>query len=196
MTASARRGAVPGFIGKDPVAAATDASFKRGTAGIAYVVSDGRWGLRSWVSPGGYIDPTGSSVVLVAELRAVALLFEDSSGPDPAILLVDSKAAVEYLRSWQRGDTDRMPEGYSLRQRSGGQAPTLVRLALLMNGWHRILAVEHVPGHAGHPLNEAADSLASIARRRVPAGEACARASGLVEAFLSVWHGSAGRRAE
>ena len=42
--------------------------------------------------------------------------------------------------------------------------------------------------HTGHPLNEAADALASLAQRGLPAVETRSRAEGLVEAFLRTWH--------
>jgi hypothetical protein len=55
------------------------------------------------------------------------------------------------------------------------------------------LRPEHVKGHAGHPLNETADSLASIARRRVTeVFDSPARAASLAEAFLRDWHRSPG----
>ncbi|GAA0597982.1 hypothetical protein GCM10009546_70030 [Actinomadura livida] len=98
------QGRVPGWTGlPGPLVAATDASWKRGTCGIGYVVSDGRWGMRGWTF--GPQDPTGP---------------------------------------------------------------------------HRV-------------LNETADSLASIARRRATETfDSTARAEGLVEAFLHAWHRTGG----
>ncbi len=102
-------GKVKGFEGKGPLIAATDASYKARTAGIAYVISDGRWGLRQWAAQP-RLDPTGPSRVLIAELRAVALLVEAPAGPRAAGLLVDSVNAIKYLRAWQAGDAQRMPD--------------------------------------------------------------------------------------
>ena len=127
------------------------------------------------------------SAVLVAELRAVALLLEGPDQPRPAELLLDSTIAIRYLRNWQRGRIERMPEGYSLLPRRGPQsAPTLVRLAGIM-AQHPEIQLQHVHSHTGHPLNEAADALASLAQRGLPAVETRSRAEGLVEAFLRTW---------
>ncbi|WP_285783258.1 RNase H family protein [Microbispora sp. NBRC 16548] len=183
---------VPGFVGRGPLVAATDAAMKRnGTGGMGYVVSDGRWGMRSWVTMPrrGLTDPSGPSRVAVAELRAVDLLLcqigEDANG---LLLLTDSTHGLSYLQRWQRGDVDHMPPGYSLRPRTQATEPTLVRLARIVSQLPR-LRVEHVQGHRAHPLNEAADALAGIAARR--AEDARPRAADLVTAFLRDWHSAA-----
>jgi ribonuclease HI len=179
-------GKVKKFDGSGPLVAATDASYKRGVAGIACVVSNGSWALSRWGSAIRH-DPSGPAGVLVAELRAVALLLE---GPDrlrPPELLLDSTIAIRYLRAWQRGRIERMPEGYSLLPRRGPQAaPTLVRLAGIM-AQHPEIRLQHVHSHTGHPLNEAADALASLAQRGLPAVETRSRAEGLVDAFVRTW---------
>ncbi|MCO5967498.1 RNase H family protein [Actinoallomurus soli] len=177
------------WAGTDPVIAATDASWKKGHGGLGYVTSTGRWGFRS--RPEDRTDPTGRSKVLVNELRAVELLLsvlgEDASD---LVLLVDSLSALTYLRSWQNGRTELMPDGYDLRPRRRG-APTLVRLAervAVLPG----LCLEHVKAHSGHPLNEAADSMASIARRSLSESfDAAARAEDLAKSFLLTWHQTA-----
>jgi ribonuclease HI len=180
-------GKVKGFDGTGPRVAATDASYKRGVAGIACVVSSGSWGLSRW-APGQRHDPTGPAAVLVAELRAVAFLLEGPDQPRPPELLLDSTIAIRYLRAWQRGRIERMPDGYSLLPRRGPQpAPTLVRLAGIM-AQHPEMQLQHVHSHTGHPLNEAADALASLAQRGLPAVETRSRAEGLAEAFLRAWH--------
>lgn len=180
-------GRVDGFTGKGRLVAATDAGYKNKTAGIAFVVSDGRWGLKHWMR-NMVLDPTGPAKVLIMELRAVALLCE-ARGALPDALLIDSTKAISYLRSWQAGNTGPMPSGYSLRPRTGrpDKAPTLVRLAELMAANPQI-EIAHVHSHRGHPLNEAADSLASIALRGLSATEARSRATAQAEAFLPVWH--------
>jgi ribonuclease HI len=178
-------GQAPCRSGGAPLVAATDASWKQGQGGLGYVVSDGRWGMRGW--QGDRQDPTGHSKVLVHELRAVALLLSVVDSAAELTLLVDSMPALRYLRSWQLGDISLMPEGYDLRPRRSG-APTLVRLAervAIMPG----LRMEHVKGHSGHLLNEAADALASMSRRRLTQPfDARSRAEDLVRSFLIAWH--------
>jgi len=168
-----------------PLVAATDASWKGSAGGYAYVTSDGRWGLRSHGRSN--VDPTGPSRALVNELRAVEFLLAAVATPGLALtVLVDSAPALGYLAHWRSGDTARMPRGYSLRPRSTGQ-PTLVRLADRVS--RTAVAFEHVKGHHGHPLNEAADSLSAMARRWVDGHfEVPDRAAGLVEAFVRAWH--------
>ena len=180
-------GKVKGYDGAGPLVAASDASYKRSVAGMACVVSNGSWGLSRWGS-GGRHDPSGPATVLVAELRAVALLLEAPDRPRPPELLLDSTIAIRYLRAWQQGRLERMPDGYSLLPRRGPQtAPTLVRLAGIM-AQHPEIRLQHVHSHTGHPLNEAADALASLAQRGLPEVETRSRAKGLVEAFVRTWH--------
>ncbi|TDB97991.1 RNase H family protein [Actinomadura sp. 7K534] len=185
------QGQVPGWSGlPGPLVAATDASWKRGTCGVGYVVSDGRWGMRGWTF--GPQDPTGPRRVLVSELRAVGLLLDRVEDGRDLVLLVDSLSALRFLRAWRRGDTGLLPDGYDVRPRRSGADPSLVRLARQVVG-RPGLRLEHVRGHSGHPLNETADSLASIARRRATETfDSTARAEGLVEAFLHAWHGTGG----
>ncbi|GGQ07382.1 hypothetical protein [Streptosporangium pseudovulgare] len=179
-----RHGRVPvRWPATGPLTAATDASWKNRVGGLGYITSDGHWGLCG--RPTDRHDPTGPAKVLVNELRAVDLLLRGAPGPD--VLLVDSTGALELLRAWQRGEVERMPEGYDLRPRRCGP-PALVRLAEHVAGLGG-LSVRHVKGHSGHLLNEAADSLASIARRSVTERfDVTERAAGLVSSFLSSWH--------
>ncbi|MGR6320076.1 hypothetical protein Q2K19_25480 [Micromonospora soli] len=169
-----------------PLVAATDASWKGRAGGIGYVASDGRYGLRSR-RPGRH-DATGCSRVLVSELRAVEFLFTAyDTAPVGMTVLVDSRPALNYLHRWQGGETGAMPAGYDLRPRHAGMKPTLVRLAELV-AERPELTFAHVKGHAQHPLNEAADSLAHMARRRVEEPfDVRQRAHDLVEAFLRDW---------
>ena len=181
-------GIVSGFTGKDPVVAATDAAYKNRLPAYGYLATDGRWGLDRWRPGSARTDPTGPSAVLVAELRAVAFLLE-RPGNLPSLLLLDSALALGYLRSWQAGEVTRMPVGYSPPERRGRESktPPLVQLAKLMAS-HPGIKTEHVASHAGHPLNEAADALASLAWRELPTAETRIRAAGLAEAFLADWY--------
>ncbi|MGW4500679.1 RNase H family protein [Micromonospora sp. NPDC004336] len=174
------------------VVAATDASWKGRAGGIGYVASDGHYGLCGRGT--GRLDLTGASRVLINELRAVDFLLSAyDEAPAGMTVLLDSLAALRYLHRWQGGETDAMPAGYSLRPRRWADQPTLVRLAE-----HVVrrpdLAFAHVKGHSGHALNEAADGLSHMARRRL--GESFdvrPRAHALVDAFLRDWHTSVAR---
>lgn len=181
------QGMVRGFANRGRIVAATDAAYKKRVASFGCVVSDGRWALDRHTYADRR-DPTGPSAVLVAELRAVALLLERSA-PLPAVLLMGNALAIRFLHAWQRGESDRMPEGYSLRQRwgPGAPTPTLVRLSTLMVE-HPGIWIEHVRARKGHPLNEAADALASLAMRGLSADETRSRAESLAQAFLAQWH--------
>jgi ribonuclease HI len=170
-----------------PPVAATDASWKGRAGGIGYVVSDGRYGLRGRGT--GRLDPTGASRVLIDELRAVEYLLTGYDEPPAGLtVLVDSTPALRYLHRWQAGATALMPEGYSLRQRRWTERPTLVRLAELVAA-RPDLTFAHVKGHSGHALNEAADALSHMARRRREERfDVHSRAYDLVDAFLRTWH--------
>ncbi|MFD0583140.1 hypothetical protein [Dactylosporangium darangshiense] len=86
--------------------AATDASWKARNGGIAYVISDGRFGLRGRGSD--HTDPTGPSRVLINELRAVEYLLSGfTTPPNHLTVLVDNTTALSYLRRWQRGTPPR-----------------------------------------------------------------------------------------
>lgn len=185
---SVMRGTVPGYESTGPLVIATDAGYKHRTAAYGYIGSDGRWGLERRPAGDPRLDTTGPSAVLVAELRAVAFALAGCASM-PRRLLLDSTVAIRYLRQWQAGRTGRMPAGYSLRPRWGDsrRTPALVRLAAAMAAAPAV-SVEHVPGHRGHQLNEAADALASLAWRKLRSAETRARAEGLAVAFLADWH--------
>lgn len=170
-----------------PVVAATDASWKGRIGGIGYVVSDGHYGLRSRST--GWQDPTGASRVLINELRAVDFLLSAFTEPPAGMtVLVDSAIALRWLRRWQAGEVDAMPAGYDLRPRRSGEQPTLVRLAGTVSR-RPDLSFQHVKGHSGHALNEAADGLCQMARRRLDESfDVRPRAHALVDAFLADWH--------
>ncbi|MFU8874351.1 ribonuclease HI [Micromonospora sp. SL4-19] len=175
-----------------PVVAATDASWKGRAGGIAYVVSDGHYGLRGRGT--GRLDPTGPSRVLISELRAVDFLLSAyEEVPAGMTVLLDSVVALRWLCRWQAGEVAAMPAGYSLRPRRWADQPTLVRLAEQVSR-RPDLCFQHVKGHSGHALNEAADGLSHMARRRLDeAFDVRPRANALVDAFLRDWHASLAR---
>lgn len=179
-----------------PLIVATDASYKSRFAGWGYVSSDGHWGC-SGMPTRGRLNPTGKSGAMVSELRAVYMALSDLRDAAKMTLLLDSLAAIRFLNLWKEGNVDQMPDGYSLRPRftraGATGTPTLVKLARNVAARPGV-DVRHVPGHSGHPLNEAADGLAHFARRCMSGdqdGDEPAlrnRASGLVTAFLYTWH--------
>ncbi|MFF0251273.1 ribonuclease HI [Micromonospora zamorensis] len=173
-----------------PLVAASDASWKGRAGGIGYVVSDGHYGLLGRGT--GRLDPTGISRVLVNELRAVDYLLTGyDEAPVGMTVLLDCLVAVRYLHRWQAGETDAMPAGYSLRRRRWSDKPTLVRLAEQV-ARRPDLTFAHVKGHSGHALNEAADGLSHMARRRREESfDLRPRAHALVDAFLRDWHANA-----
>lgn len=205
------RGRVAGGPDAAPLVAATDASAKKGARrrrddflGWAYITGHGHWGCGGRIFEG-RLNPHRYGASLSGELRAVHMLLGDLGREfgeiPPMTVLIDSQGAIGFLRRWRAGHVDVMPEGYSLRPRHGPAAgdgkPTLVRLAEAVAS-HPQLTFEHVAGHSGHPLNEAADGLARFARACL-AGERtgdraalAGHASGLAAAFLAAWRDQGG----
>ncbi|KWX02270.1 hypothetical protein TH66_11055 [Carbonactinospora thermoautotrophica] len=142
-----------------PIVVATDAATQNGRVGYAFVTTAGRFGLGAFPHPERIVGPAQT---LVAELRTVNVAIE-SDGNHPFIILCDSQDAVEYLRAWRRGNLI-YPDGYTL-YRKNGRTPTLVKLSRKLASNPRRYKVEWVKGHAGHPLNEVADSMAKLALR-------------------------------
>lgn len=148
--------------------AATDGSWKQGVGGYAYVTHNGHWALGARKEKGSnyHLTPhrdhgTGA---LVMELRAVALVIKHFPGR-AVRFLIDSESALGFLRAWQAGEVARMPAHYSLRpRRTGDGRPALVQLAAVVAERDDLRFVK-VTAHDGHPMNEVADGLASIARR-------------------------------
>jgi ribonuclease HI len=183
-----------------PLIVATDASVKNRSAGWGFVCTNGSWGCRGHHIHRNPLDPTPDrrTMVDVSELRAVRLALQELKRIAPrarATFLLDSTVAIMYLTEWQKGNIDAMPPGYSLRPRIRGDSkPALVELAEWVHRSRRLFTFEHVPGHSRHPLNEAADSLAGIARRCAAKEyegtpeEVYTRADGLVGAFVDDWH--------
>jgi ribonuclease HI len=168
-------GAIPGFAPSVPLVAASDASMHeaRRLAGFGWLTTDGDWGTGRWQHPAWMSRQT----IQVAELRAVASLLVHVT---PDILLTDSRAVTWYVGRWQEGYDD-TPRGYD-----GHPGSVLARAAAAAREAPG-MRVEHVRAHRGHLLNEAADSLAAIARSGDPADRKRERASGLVASFLVSW---------
>lgn len=183
--------------GSTRLIAATDGSLKGPHGGFGYVTYNGHWGLAARTMRG-HLNPIADhgTGVLVLELRAVALVIDHFPGR-AVRFLIDSTEAIRYLHAWQSGHGYQMPPGYNLRPRRSGDdpRPALVRLAESVSG-RTDLRFVHVKGHAGHAMNEVADSLARIGRRAIGGGLGIEhavgeRASNRVAAFLSNTRGGA-----
>jgi ribonuclease HI len=172
------RAAAPG-----QVTVATDGSCKTRYLGWGYISSTGHWGCAADILGGDS---------LAAELRAVGMAIGDI--PVPCRIVLDSTDALSFLRSWQAGNVNRMPPAPELtaamRAGSARQQP-LEEIAAMVAGRGYDLVFSHVRGHNGHLLNEAADSLAKIARecrdgkRHGDLAAVHAKAADLVTAFLA-----------
>lgn len=169
-----------------PLIAATDAAKTSGArvVGYGYVTSDGRYGI------GGHTYPppkVNVDLVLVGELRAVWFLLTGLDRDAEATVLVDSDDALEFLRGWRQGKTN-MPRGYP---ELGGNDLFMYNLAARLARTHPRVAFEQVRGHSGHVLNEAADALAVLAKRRLMGrwqGDVIAAAQDLADSFTTAWH--------
>lgn len=145
-----------------PIVLATDASVGPDRVASGYLATTGHTGLRAHLYPKHLVRPR--SRVVVTELRAVywglkAVLHTHPGRPIE--IRVDNLQALRHLHSWQQGGTD-IPEGYDTHLRSQGRQPSLVKLQLIAEYTPHLTFV-HEKAHAGHPLNEAADSWPSLA---------------------------------
>ncbi|MFJ8677310.1 RNase H family protein [Streptomyces sp. NPDC093589] len=148
-----------------PLLLATDASIADGHVSAGYIATSGHAGLHAHRYPR-YLADAGARTA-VGELRAVdlglrAVLAEHPGRP--VEVLVDSMAALRFLQNWHSGGCT-MPAGYSTATRSQGAAPTLVKLCRRVQEAGHLLSFGHEKAHAGHPLNETADSLAKLGLR-------------------------------
>ncbi|MGV9322138.1 RNase H family protein [Streptomyces sp. NPDC003660] len=142
---------------------ATDGSCDQARAASGYVSNAGHYGLRGH----GYPDDLAEQHrVVVTELRAMHYALErilsGSNARKPIRVLCDSQEALQLVKEWRSG-SDRMPEGYR-PWRFSGNKPTLYQLHDIITHTPT-LSFRHQRGHVGHPLNEAADSLAKLALR-------------------------------
>lgn len=139
----------------DLVVVATDAALDTTRVAGGYIASSGHYGC--WAHP--YPHQTGSiDRTTTAELRAVLWGLEAVLPDTPTQtiqVLTDSQSAVTLLKAWANGD---------LLWKPGDHKPTWSRLQDIVKDTPR-LRFEHQKGHAGHPMNETADSLAKLAFR-------------------------------
>lgn len=125
----------------------------------AYLATNGCYGLGTTIVPGTIV---GEQRWLQAELRAIAAGLHAVADEHPVRILSDCQDALKFITLW-RGGYDVWPGGYN-PERAGGRESTLGRLARRIREAGDLITAEWVPGHTGHPLNEAADALAKMAR--------------------------------
>lgn len=162
------RGALDGWgpVGGDPLTIAVDGSYKL-TVGDrvikpmswAYLTTGGLYGLGTSIVPGTVV---GEQRWLQAELRAIANALHVIDGEQPVTIVSDCKDALGFMTLWRDGHRV-WPAGYN-PERAGGRESTLGRLARRAREGRDLITLQWVPGHQGHPLNEAADALARMAR--------------------------------
>lgn len=127
-----------------------------GPAGWAWVVDDTRW------QSGSLGHATNNAAELEAILRALVAVplnvdLTVLSDSDYAI-----KAVTVWHKAWRRN---------GWRTRNGGPVanqPRIEAITALVQARTGVTRFEWVRGHAGHPLNEAADKLAVRARTASP----------------------------
>lgn len=121
-----------------------------GPAGWAWYIDDDRW------RAGGWPRATNNQGELMAVLD---LLHATADADEPLLVLCDSQYVIKSVTQW-------MPGWKKRGWRKADGKPVLNRelleaLDLALHG--RSVKFEWVKGHAGHPLNEAADDRARAA---------------------------------
>lgn len=169
---------------------ATDASYIEHSLfhSAGYIATNGRWGIDAsrytveWCKP---------HCVPAMELRAVWYGLRVIEEGTPLRIWTDSMDAATQLRNWQDGEME-MPSWYSMAPRGylhPEGVPTFVSLRNRLQQDAEAMRIDHVKGHNGNLLNEAADSLAGIGtnylRREYGKVEARRRGASLVASFLA-----------
>lgn len=148
-----KSGTVPGYDPKELVIAADASLNAAGTkAGMAYVGSDGTWGVM--------LRPIDGATFSVCVLRAVYYALDRDVPQDSITVLTDSREAYACLCAWTRG-TVYMPRGYD--PRNDGRASHVLALREKVVSAPRRFTPQLV--QAGNPLAEFADSAARLAVR-------------------------------
>lgn len=152
-------GTVPAQRG--PVVLATDGATGPKRISGGFLATSGHYGVRAHPYPA---DLSGPSRSTIAELRAILWGLEEVTRQHtgPITILTDSTVAIQYLTKWAKGGTE-LPEGYRTWRYSGNSSALEQLQALVANTAG--LTFEHEKGHAGHTLNETADSLAKLGLR-------------------------------
>jgi ribonuclease HI len=154
-----RRLTIESVTPDSPVVIATDISIRWPSqyVGCGYLATNGYYGIVAHQQPRAAVGPKATDV---AELRAILYALQAQPPGQSVVVLCDSIIAVDYTRSWRNGNMT-YPPGYVLSRRRGKSS--LQKLAELLRDNPQQTSVQWVRGHAGHPLNEAADYLARLA---------------------------------
>jgi len=152
------RGPMASAYAYEGVVVATDGSLKHdGAMGAAFVALGNRVPARS-------VAVFGSEMSVRPELTGIALALEYCPDEEDLAILTDSKASMDLLQSMQRADFPLWLYRHPARQ-------LLVHIARLINQRAAdgvATRLVKVKAHAGDPLNEAADTLASDAAELDP----------------------------
>lgn len=129
-----------------------------GPAGWAWYVDEDRWACGGWASA---TNNRGELMALLALLAATA-----RQDDEPLLVLADSQYVINSVTKWMAGWKRRgwrKPDGKPVLN-----ADLMQALDQAMRG--RAVTFQWVKGHAGHPLNEAADERAREAATCFKAG--------------------------
>lgn len=128
-----------------------------------WIATSGHYGLRAHAYSA---ERSGRDRTTVVELRAVHWGLKNvlPDVPGTVEVWVDNIEAIKFLLAWKAGEK-RFPHNYNRARVSSGKQPGLVQLRNVVLAHADRLTFCHVKGHAGSPLNNAADSLAGMAAR-------------------------------
>ena len=139
-----------------------------------------RWGDREWVLSGNDPDTTNNRMELQAAAAALALL-EGLVGRCRVEVHTDSQYLRRGITEWVDGWAGR---GWRTRNGEAVKNQDLWRVLLRVSETHEV-SWQWLKGHAGHPLNERADRLATEALRslkRAPGAPDAHQGPGATEA--------------
>jgi len=124
-----------------------------------------RWGEREWVLSGNDPDTTNNRMELHAAAAALALL-EGLLGPCQVDLHTDSEYVQQGITQWIDGWVSR---GWRTSDKEPVKNQDLWRVLVRLTQVHQV-SWHWLQGHAGHPLNERADRLATAALQALRCG--------------------------
>jgi len=156
---------VPGDLADGEIVIAVDGS-------LGATPSGGRAGGWGWISTEGFADAgflAGARRPVLAELAAITKACAAAPADVPLRVLCDSKTALSMIEQVRDG---RSADAVAERVPRCNRSDVAAALERIVGRCEKLGAVtfDWVKGHAGHPLQEAADRLAVLGRRRTQAG--------------------------